>query len=226
MGNIRDNKKHGSVGDFLKEVIKEGSELSVVSAYFTIFAYYGLHKQLDSIKGMKFLFGEPTFIHLENSDTKNYKIEDDSIIIGRNEKIYQKRIAKKCADWIREKVEVKSIVKPNFLHGKMYYAERHVQDLCEIKAIPGSSNFTTSGLGLKKEANNIELNLIVDSDNQKAELKDWFETIWNDNTGLVQDVKAEVLKYLEYLYKENHAPCQNQYNDSTNRSCKMRLHAL
>ena len=40
---IRDNKNFGSVGDFLKEVIKEGSELSVVSAYFTIFAYYGLH---------------------------------------------------------------------------------------------------------------------------------------------------------------------------------------
>ena len=46
---IRDNKDYGSVGEFLKDVVKEGSELSVVSAYFTIFAYYGLHEQLDSI---------------------------------------------------------------------------------------------------------------------------------------------------------------------------------
>ena len=37
---IRDNKNYGSVGEFLKDVVKEGSELSVVSAYFTIFAYY------------------------------------------------------------------------------------------------------------------------------------------------------------------------------------------
>ena len=54
---IRDNKDFGSVGDFLKEIIREGSELSVVSAYFTIFAYYGLHDQLDSRKNMRFLFG-------------------------------------------------------------------------------------------------------------------------------------------------------------------------
>ena len=198
---IRDNRNYGSVGDFLKEVIKEDSKLSVVSAYFTIFAYYGLHEQLDSIKSMKFLFGEPTFINSDNTDVRNYKIEDDSIVIHPAEKFNQKRIASKCAEWIREKVEVKSIVKPNFLHGKMYYADLDSKGY--PKAISGSSNFTTCGLGLKKEANNIELNLIVDSDRQKDELKGWFDSIWNDNTGLVQDVKAEVLKYLELLYKEN-----------------------
>ena len=75
---IRDNKNYGSVGEFLKDVVKEGSELSVVSAYFTIFAYYGLHEQLDSIKSMKFLFGEPTFITSDNVDVRNYKIEEQS----------------------------------------------------------------------------------------------------------------------------------------------------
>lgn len=200
---IRDNKDYGSVGEFLKDVVKEGSELSVVSAYFTIFAYYGLHDQLDSIKSMKFLFGEPTFVTSDNVDVRNYKIEDESIVINPTEKFGQKRIASKCANWIRNKVEIKSIVKPNFLHGKMYYTERHIQDIFEVKAISGSSNFTTSGLGLKDKANNIELNLIVDSDRQKDELKGWFDKIWNDNSGLVQDVKDEVLKYLELLYKEN-----------------------
>lgn len=127
---IRDNKNFGSVGDFLKEVIKEGSELSVVSAYFTIFAYYGLHEQLDSIKSMKFLFGEPTFITSDNVDVRNYKIEDESIIINPTEKFGQKRIASKCAEWIRNKVEVKSIVKPNFLHGKMYYTDLDAKGYC------------------------------------------------------------------------------------------------
>ena len=82
---IRDNKNYGSVGEFLKEVVKEGSELSVVSAYFTIFAYYGLHEQLDSIKSMKFLFGEPTFITNDNVDVRNYKIE-----ISINDEIHKK----------------------------------------------------------------------------------------------------------------------------------------
>ena len=198
---IRDNKDFGNVGEFLKEVIKADSDLSVVSAYFTIFAYYGLHEQLDSIKSMKFLFGEPTFVNTLETDVRNYKIEDDSIVISLNEKFGQKRIASKCADWIKNKVEIKSIVKPNFLHGKMYYVDAEAKGY--PKGISGSSNFTTSGLGLKKEANNIELNLIVDSDRQKDEMKQWFDSIWNDDTGLVQDVKAEVLKYLEQLYKEN-----------------------
>ena len=34
---IRDNKNYGSVAEFLKDVIKKDSELSIVSAYFTIF---------------------------------------------------------------------------------------------------------------------------------------------------------------------------------------------
>jgi hypothetical protein len=35
--SIRDNHKNGSVGQFLIDNIKQGADLSVVSAYFTIF---------------------------------------------------------------------------------------------------------------------------------------------------------------------------------------------
>ena len=36
---IRDNYKRGTVGNFLKEKIQSGSSLSIVSAYFTIYAF-------------------------------------------------------------------------------------------------------------------------------------------------------------------------------------------
>lgn len=36
--SIRDNNSHGSVADFLKENIPMQSKLSIVSAYFTIYA--------------------------------------------------------------------------------------------------------------------------------------------------------------------------------------------
>ena len=36
---IRDNHHRGTVGDFLKEKIQAGSKLSIVSAYFTIYAF-------------------------------------------------------------------------------------------------------------------------------------------------------------------------------------------
>ena len=59
---IRDNHYCGSVGDFLKLHIQDKSRLSVVSAYFTIYAYEALKDWLDRIEHMDFLFGEPTFV--------------------------------------------------------------------------------------------------------------------------------------------------------------------
>jgi hypothetical protein len=59
---IRDNHRRGPVADFLKAKIRHGSRLSVVSAYFTIYAYEALKDRLDGIGHLDFLFGEPRFI--------------------------------------------------------------------------------------------------------------------------------------------------------------------
>ena len=59
---IRDNHHRGAVADFLKANIYSGSQLSVVSAYFTIYAYDALREHLDQIDHLDFLFGEPRFI--------------------------------------------------------------------------------------------------------------------------------------------------------------------
>lgn len=36
---VLDNRSRGSVGEFLKAEIKKNAKMSIVSAYFTIFAY-------------------------------------------------------------------------------------------------------------------------------------------------------------------------------------------
>lgn len=202
LSSIRDNKNRGSVGQFLRENIKSDSDLSIVSAYFTIYAYSHLKYELDSISKLKFLFGEPTFIKALDPtkvNKRDFKIEDDKIVIPIESRITQKAIAKECSLWIQQKAEIKSMVKPNFLHGKMYHVTQHSG---VEKAIVGSSNFTVNGLGLGGSPN-IELNLIVDNDRDRADLKAWFQELWDDNTGLVEDVKEQVLKYLEQLYIEN-----------------------
>ena len=196
---IKDNRKggkRGTVGEFLDNHIEADAELSVVSAYFTIYAYYHLKNRLDQIDRLRFLFGEPNFILDRDKEPKIYRIEKDVLSI-RN-KLNQKAVARDCYDWIQQKVEIRSMVKPNFLHGKMY----HVQNASGVRhAISGSSNFTASGLGFGNQPN-IELNMVVDSDRDKRDLKAWFDELWNDDTGLVQDVKEEVLKYLQMLYRE------------------------
>ncbi|MDP2222186.1 MAG: hypothetical protein Q8K34_18635, partial [Hydrogenophaga sp.] len=59
---IRDNHQRGKVSDFLIDKVGKGSKFSVVSAYFTIYAYESLRQQMDGIDSLRFLFGEPRFI--------------------------------------------------------------------------------------------------------------------------------------------------------------------
>ncbi len=202
ISGIRDNLSRGTVADFLRSKIKNGSALSIVSAYFTIYAFEGLKQELLSIDKLRFLFGEPRFIRAldpSKTDKKSFGIEDTGLTLQN--RLQQRQAAKECAAWIRDKVEIKSVKQTSLLHGKMY----HIDNNGVEEAILGSSNFTVSGLGLNPNGlNNIELNLEVDSRRDRQDLLNWFNELW-DNQGLVEDVKAEVLQYLEQLY-QNHAP--------------------
>lgn len=196
---IRDNRHRGTVGNFLKAKIEENSTLSIVSAYFTIYAFDALKQQLLSIKSLKFIFGEPRFIKSldpSKSDKKAFQIEDEGLQLQN--RLEQKRVAKECAEWIEKKVQIRSVKQSNLLHGKMY----HIADKGTENAIMGSSNFTVRGLGLGTKYNNIELNLEVDSKRDTRDLKAWFDELWND-AELIEDVKQDVLLYLEQLYQNN-----------------------
>src|SRR6476469_3770165 len=196
---IRDNRRRGTVGDFLKAKVEENSTLSIVSAYFTIYAFDALKQQLLGIKSLKFLFGEPRFIkYLDPSktDKKAFQIEDEGLQLQN--RLEQKRAAKECAEWIEKKVQIRSVKQSNLLHGKMY----HIAHNGTENAIMGSSNFTVRGLGLGRKNNNIELNLEVDSKRDTRDLKAWFDELWND-AELIEDVKQDVLLYLEQLYQNN-----------------------
>ena len=195
---IRDNQGRGKVGDFLRGCIKNQSKLSFVSAYFTIYAYEKLRDRLHGIDHLNFLFGEPRFVKSldpDRTDKKAFKIEDDGLTLSN--RLQQKCLARECADWIQDKVAIRSVRQANLLHGKMY----HIDNGGIEKALVGSSNFTVSGLGYGSNPN-IELNLEVADDRDRADLKAWFAEIWNDQE-LVEDVKPDVLNYLEQLYAEN-----------------------
>lgn len=198
---IRDNHTRGTVADFLKEKIQDGTTLSVVSAYFTIYAFDELKPVLSCIDHLNFLFGEPSFVKRldpSKTDKKAFIIDADGLELAN--KLQQKRVARECSEWIKQRVDIKTIKQSNLLHGKMYHAATAgVED-----AILGSSNFTVRGLGLGSSNNNIELNLVVDSNRDRRELKEWFDELWL-NDDLVKDVKDEVLQYLSQLY-ENHEP--------------------
>lgn len=198
---LRDNYSRGSVADFLRENIRDGSELSIVSAYFTIYAYDALREQLERIEHLRFLFGEPKFVtRLDPSKSEKKAFIIDSAGLKLHNKLEQKRVARECADWISRKVEIRTIRQSNLLHGKMYRIAGGGTDV----AVIGSSNFTVRGLGLAEAGNNLELNLQLDSDRDRADLRSWFDELWGDETR-VEDVTDDVKRYLAQLYV-NHSP--------------------
>ena len=201
LSGIRDNYLHGKAGDFLRDVIVPDAELSFVSAYFTIHAYDALQNELEHASCLRFLFGEPRFVRSldrENKQSRQYTLTEQGLSLGNQ--LMQRRLAKDCADWIRRKVEIRSVTRTGFLHGKLY----HVLDGDTPYALVGSSNFTVSGLGLHATGNNVELNLVVSDDRDKADLRAWFDALWDDKK-IVEDVKELVLKELARLY-DNQTP--------------------
>ena len=106
---IRDNSMYGTVADFLRDKIQDDSDLSIVSAYFTIYAFDKLRDELTGIRKLRFLFGEPSFIDIDpnRSESKAFQLTESGL--KRQNYLPQKEVAKACADWIKEKVEIRSV---------------------------------------------------------------------------------------------------------------------
>ena len=104
ISGIRDNYRRGTVGTFLKETIRPEAKLSVVSAFFTIYAHAALKDELAAIASLRFLFGEPRFVKTldpEKTDTKSFKIEDEGLKLDNQ--LEQRRAARECAAWLAHK---------------------------------------------------------------------------------------------------------------------------
>lgn len=195
---MRDNRSRGPAHEFLETKVAKGSDLSFVSAYFTSFAYNRLSATLDDIGHLRFLFGEPRFLDSVDAESlvpPAFSLDEDGLSL--TEGMRKSAAASRCAEWIREKVEIRSVKRSGLLHGKLY----HVHDGRREHAMVGSSNFTLKGLGYTDEPN-IELNLVVDSDRDRDDLLRWFNEIWSDSS-LTEDVRDEVLGQLERLYQHN-----------------------
>ncbi len=169
-----------------------------MSAYFSIYGYGLLADVLDDVSKVKFLFGDPRSVgHLDpnEKELRSFSITENGLI--PNHVLRQKYLAQRCADWVRrDQVEIRSVVKSNFLHGKMYLTKSPGS----TAAVVGSSNFTKRGLG-GSEHPNMEINLAVQDSDVITELREWFDKVWKDGK-LTKDVKQRVLDALERVGKE------------------------
>jgi len=125
INSIIDNQSR-KLGDFLCEHLDPKSKISIVSAYFTIYAYHDLKEKLDGIQELRFLYGDPQGLHVidpSQDEHKDYRLTDDGEI-ELKQVLSQKPIAHACEKWILKMVEIKTIKQSKFLHGKLYHLER------------------------------------------------------------------------------------------------------
>lgn len=198
--HILDNKQR-KVVDYLREQLKEADTFRLVSAYFSIYGYDLLSAELDGLKDVRFLFGEPNSaedVDPAEGEPKAFELLEKNM--SPLHQLQQKKIAKECAQWVKKKnVQIRSMKKNNFLHGKIY----HMQAQQNGAVIVGSSNFTQRGLG-GSQISNLEINVASQDPSIRGELALWFDQIWKDKK-LTKDVKNEVLASLERIGAE-HAP--------------------
>ena len=94
----------------LEKHIRKGSKVSTISAYFTMYAYSALKKELDKIDEMRFIFTTPSFSKNKDKEAREYEIVNNNIFGNefelklRNE-MTQSAVAKDCAKWLKDKVE-------------------------------------------------------------------------------------------------------------------------
>lgn len=203
---ILDNKTQGKVIDKLKDNIKTGTKLSIISAYFTIYAYEELKKELNKIDSLRLLFSEPTFIKNKKDINREFKLSGsyerglsgDRYEMKLKNELKQSEIAKECANWIKEKVEVRAYDEEYPLPQKMYLMENKNE---ESSCVIGSSDFTAGGLGIVSSSK-LDINSFMKSSAYTQQMLAQFDMFWNDKEK-AKDVKNSLLESLEVVYKEN-----------------------
>ena len=210
MSVVLDNNKIGAVGEYVKENTKEGSVITISSPIFTIYAFEELRKVLEKSGKFKFLFNEPTFIKRIIANDKEVKefelqmhqrernVSEFNLEIGLKNNLDQNQIASKCYSFIKEKGEIKSVIKS----GSVTPSNILVENKDGSYLIQGNNvAFSKDGLGYTNQIR-FDFNTVSDDQQMIEQYHMFINQIFN-NEDIVTDVKDELLKHLSNLYKEN-----------------------
>jgi len=188
--------------DDLTMEITDGSKVSIAAAYFSIYAFQELKKELVNIEELRFIFTSPTFV---TEKTKKEKREFYIPRLSRERGIYgtefevklrneltQKAIAKECAQWIREKVTFKSNITNENMMGFINVDDKNYMPV---------NGFTTVDLGC--ERGNYVYNMVQKTGAPfSITYMELFDNLWND-TEKMQVVTDEVVENITAAYNEN-----------------------
>ena len=173
---LRDNHTRGTVADFLKEIQRfQTLDRLRILHHLRIRRAEGASRRIDHLD---FLFGEPSFINrLDPRRPRRRRSSSTPMAWSLANRLQQKRVAKECADWIEQKVDIRTVKQSNLLHGKMYHVATAAWRTRFSAAPISPSAVSASAMGQQHRAN-----LIVDSNRDRQELKQWFKRSGTTNS--------------------------------------------
>ncbi|MBQ5521560.1 MAG: DEAD/DEAH box helicase family protein [Oscillospiraceae bacterium] len=202
------NNVTNKVRDDLIKTIREGSQVSVAAACFSMYAYHELKAQLEEVDEFRFIFTSPTFVTEKQSKQKREfyipRLTRERNIYGtefeiklRNE-MTQKAVAKECADWIRRKARFKS----NATGDTMPYGFMTIYHQKQQYVYQPFSGFTTVDIGCERGNNSYNMITRLDGFENTVEFLKLFEAMWRDRS-LLEDVTDVVIDNISAAYNEN-----------------------
>ena len=194
------------VVDDLHVSIRPGSKLRIAAACFSIYAFNELKEQLKTVKELRFIFTEPSFVADQESKQRREfyipRLNRERALYGsdfevrlRNQ-LTQKAIAVECAQWIKEKVKFKSNNTDQQMQGVLT-----IEDNENTFTYIPINDFTTTGLGCEKGNNLTNFVTKIDGDNARQYLQ-VFNELWH-NEKQFADVTEQVIDHISNIYKEN-----------------------
>ncbi len=179
------NSGNDRVIDELRHCLQPKSSLDIASPAFSLFAFAELQELLAGTSKARLALPAP-----DHSDWEMLGGESDRAFRNRLQTHW---LAKQCADWVANKVEVKQAGRSIPQATMVVRAE----DGTPSRVITGTSSFTTSGLGLTP---NHQFSLIqsAESADECALLASWFDGLWA-SLPAKDDAKASMLSRLQAL---------------------------
>jgi superfamily II DNA or RNA helicase len=194
---IVDNAEGGRNGiNHLREWCQIASSFDIATGYFDVGALTALDGEWQKLDGMRILMGDE--------------------VTPRTGKVLRDAVRNRITDALDKDIE--AVREPNpFLNGvpAVIEAIRSNQIQCKVyskdkfhaktyithgrsaivgaRALVGSSNFTKAGL-----SQNVELNIMLESSSEVAQLQRWYEKHWKES----DDISDAVLKILERHVKD------------------------
>ncbi|MBC8208822.1 MAG: DEAD/DEAH box helicase family protein [Desulfobulbaceae bacterium] len=194
---LLDNKKTGKVGDVVRDSLNKGSKLSVLSGLFSLYAFEALKKELSRVDSVRLLVTKLLPAGAKKEHEQTVSLTGNQFERRFRNQLSNQRIARECAEWLKNKAEVKASLLPHSISQNLI----HIENSSTSTAIQGSSDFTGSGMGFCESAH-FDMNTLLTDQESTTALLQWFDSIWLDPK-TVKEAKQQLLDSLDIIGKDN-----------------------